>query len=85
MDYTIGLLEIQLGLDRDEDRMYTAFDDDLEGLLLARSPRFQQLLMRSRESIGLGKGLSRDDFWRAIVERTADKYDHDDTRDYLAR
>ena len=65
--------------------MYTAFDDDLEGLLLARSSRFQQLLMRSRESIGLGKGLSRDDFWRAIVERTADKYDHDDTRDYLAR
>ena len=85
MDYTIGLLEIQISLDRDEDRMYTAFDDDLEDLLLARSPRFQQLLMRSRESIGLGKGLSRDDFWRAIVERTADKYDHDDTRDYLAR
>ena len=85
MDYTIGLLEIQISLDRDEDRMYTAFDDDLEGLLLARSSRFQQLLMRSRESIGLGKGLSRDDFWWAIVERTADKYDHDDTRDYLAR
>lgn len=41
MDYTIGLLEIQISLDRDEDRMYTAFDDDLEGLLLARSPRFQ--------------------------------------------
>ena len=41
MDYTIGLLEIQIGLDRDEDRMYTAFDDDLEGLLLARSLRFQ--------------------------------------------
>ena len=65
--------------------MYTAFDDDLEGLLLARSPRFQHLLARSRESIKRGQGLSRDDFWRAIVERTADKYDHDDTRDYLAR
>lgn len=48
-------------------------DDDLEGLLLARSPRFQQLLARSRESIKRGKGLSRDTFWQAVGERMADK------------
>lgn len=48
-------------------------DDDLEGLLLARSPRFQRLLTRSRESVKRGKGLSRDDLWLAVAERTADK------------
>ena len=48
-------------------------DDDLEGLLLARSPRFQSLLSRTRESIAQGKGLSREDFWRAVAERTQDK------------
>jgi prevent-host-death family protein len=31
-------------------------DDDLEGLLLARSPRFQALLDKSRASIQAGKG-----------------------------
>jgi len=48
-------------------------DDDLEGLLLARSPRFQHLLARSRESIKRGKGLSRADFWKTVAERTSDK------------
>src|ERR1700758_3532079 len=33
-------------------------DDDLERLLLGRSPRFQALLNRSRQSIEEGKGLS---------------------------
>ncbi len=47
-------------------------DDDLEGLLLARSPRFQSLLARSRESINEGKGLSRDEFWKAVSKRTQD-------------
>jgi len=50
-----------------------ADDDDLEGLLLARSPRFQSLLARSRESIKRGEGLSREDFWKTIAERTPDK------------
>jgi prevent-host-death family protein len=50
-----------------------ADDDDLEGLLLARSPRFRSLLARSRESIKQGKGLSREDFWKAVAERTQDK------------
>jgi PHD/YefM family antitoxin component YafN of YafNO toxin-antitoxin module len=41
-------------------------DDDLERLMLARSPRFQALLNRSRESIQEGKGLSEKDFWEAV-------------------
>jgi len=41
-----------------------------ERLLLARSPRFQALLDRSRRSIRAGKGLSRDAFWQAVARRT---------------
>lgn len=48
-------------------------DDDLEGLLLARSPRFQRLLAHSRESIKRGQGLSREDFWKTVTERTSTK------------
>ncbi len=50
-----------------------ADDHDLEGLLLARAPRFQSLLARSRESIKQGKGLSQEDFWKAVAERTQDR------------
>jgi len=44
-------------------------EDDLEGLLLARSPRFQVLLERSRRSIRAGKGLTHKDFWKAVAQR----------------
>jgi len=44
-------------------------DDDLEGLLLARSPRFQSLLDKSRASIRAGKGLSSQQFWDAAARR----------------
>ena len=44
-------------------------DDDLERLLVARSPRFQALLSKSRQSIQSGKGLSRNDFWKAVKQR----------------
>jgi prevent-host-death family protein len=44
-------------------------DDDLERLLLGRSPRFQALLDRSRKSIGKGKGLSEKEFWEAVRQR----------------
>ena len=44
-------------------------DDDLESLILARSPRFQALLEKSRKSIKAGKGLSHEDFWKAVAER----------------
>jgi hypothetical protein len=43
--------------------------DDLEGLLLARSPRFQALLEKSRRSIRSGKGLTHKDFWKAVAQR----------------
>ena len=48
-------------------------DDDLEGLILARSPRFQGLLDKSRASIQAGKGLSRKDYWKAVSERNQNK------------
>ncbi len=41
-------------------------EDDLDRLMLARSPRFQALLNKSRRSIAAGKGLSRDEFWQAV-------------------
>jgi prevent-host-death family protein len=44
-------------------------DDDLERLLLGRSPRFQALLNRSRQSIKDGKGLSEQAFWEAVRKR----------------
>jgi len=43
-------------------------DDDLEGLLLARSERFQALLDKSRQSIQSGKGLTHKDFWKAVAQ-----------------
>jgi prevent-host-death family protein len=48
-------------------------DDDLERLILARSPRFQALLEKSRQSIKAGKGLSQEDFWQAVAEREKQK------------
>jgi len=47
-------------------------EDDLERLILARSPRFHALPERSRKSIKSGKGLSSEQFWRAVNERKAD-------------
>ncbi len=44
-------------------------DDDLERMLLARSPRFQGLLNKSRQSIKAGKGLSRDEFWKTVKQQ----------------
>ncbi len=44
-------------------------DDDLERLLLERSPRFQAMLNRSRRSIKEGEGLSEEDFWKAVRKR----------------
>jgi prevent-host-death family protein len=44
-------------------------DDDLERLMLGRSPRFQALLERSSQSIKEGKGLSEKEFWDAARKR----------------
>ena len=48
-------------------------DDDLEQLMLGRSPRFQALLNRSRQSIQEGKGLSEQAFWAAIRKRAEER------------
>jgi len=48
-------------------------DEDLERLLLGRSPRFQALLDRSRQSIKEGKGLSEDAFWEAVRKRAQER------------
>jgi prevent-host-death family protein len=46
-------------------------DDDLERLVLSRSPRFQALLEQSRQSIKAGQGLAADDFWNKADQRAA--------------
>ena len=43
-------------------------DEDLENLVLSRSPRFQAILNKSRQSIKDGKGLAREDFWQAVAD-----------------
>ena len=48
-------------------------DDDLERLLLARSPRFHALLNRSRQSIKEGKGLNEEAFWEAVRKRAQER------------
>ena len=44
-------------------------DDDVESLVLARSPRLQKLLKKSRASIKAGRGLSPKGFWAAVSKR----------------
>ena len=44
-------------------------DDDVENLVLARSPRFQKLLSKSQASIKAGRGLSSNEFWRAVAKQ----------------
>jgi prevent-host-death family protein len=48
-------------------------DDDLERLMLGRSPRFQALLDRSRQSIKEGEGLSENEFWAAVRKRAQER------------
>ena len=44
-------------------------NDDLERLMLAHSRRFQSLLAKSRRSIKAGKGVSHDEFWKAVAHQ----------------
>ena len=44
-------------------------NDDLERLMLAHSRRFLSLLSKSRRSVKAGKGVSHDEFWKAIDRR----------------
>jgi prevent-host-death family protein len=45
-------------------------DEDLQRLLLGRSPRLLALLDRSRKSIEEGKGLPEKAFWEAVRKRS---------------
>jgi prevent-host-death family protein len=45
-----------------------ADEEDLENLILSRSPRFQAILSKSRRSIEAGKGLTPNEFWEAVAE-----------------
>ena len=42
-------------------------DEDLEELILARSPRMRAILDQSWESIQAGMGIPHEDFWAEIV------------------
>jgi prevent-host-death family protein len=48
-------------------------DDDLERLMLGRSPQFHALLNRSRKSIKEGSGLSEESFWNAVRKRAVER------------
>ena len=50
-------------------------DDDLERLLLSRSPRFQALLNKSRKSIRAGNAVSHEEFWKNMRQRSTDSSD----------
>ncbi len=45
--------------------------EDLENLVLSRSPRFRAMLEKSRRTIEDGQGLAEDDFWSAVEQRHA--------------
>ena len=44
-------------------------EDDLESLVLARSPRFLARIERARRSIREGRGLTESEFWAAVEMR----------------
>jgi hypothetical protein len=46
-------------------------DEDLENIILSRSPRLQALLDKSRQSIQEGEGLSEEEFWQVVEEKIA--------------
>ena len=46
-------------------------DDDLERLLLSRSPRFRALLSKARSSIEAGQGIGHAEFWKGASDRAA--------------
>ena len=45
-------------------------DDDLEDILLTRSPKLTAMLNHSRRQLALGKGLPDAEFWRKVDQRS---------------
>jgi len=37
--------------------------------ILSHSPRLEEILQKSRDSIKAGKGLSEGEFWKAVADR----------------
>jgi prevent-host-death family protein len=54
-------------------------EDDLESIVLGRSPRLQEILERSRASMRAGDTLSEDEFWQEVERR----YGSDDITERL--
>jgi len=48
-------------------------DEELEGLILAYSPRFQALLEKSKKSMRKGEGVSHQEFWRTVSKNSSTK------------
>ncbi len=48
-------------------------EDDLERLVLARSPQFRALLEQSRSSVREGKGISEETFWNEVDAGSSDR------------
>jgi prevent-host-death family protein len=46
-------------------------NEDLERIIVGRSPRLRAVLAKSKRSLKAGKGLSHDAFWRAVRARRA--------------
>jgi len=44
-------------------------EDDLERLVLARTPRFMAILDAAERRIKKGKGIKHDDFWRTAKKK----------------
>ncbi len=42
-------------------------EDEIERLILAYSPKFQELLKKSKEQIREGLGIEHDQFWEEVV------------------
>lgn len=53
--------------------VYPVDDEDLENIVFSRSPRLQNLLEKSRQSIREGKGLTEQEFWQVVDEKVAEK------------
>lgn len=47
-----------------------ADEEDVERLVLAHSPRFQEVLSVARQQIREGKGIPHDQFWAEVEART---------------
>jgi hypothetical protein len=41
-------------------------EEDLEGLILAHSPKFQAIMKGGKEEIRRGEGIEHDEFWAEV-------------------